>query len=408
LHDQHAGLISYETDLPSFATFETFVTFVKMRILALVLLLVSTPLIAAAQSPDSAAFVTRLGHDTLVLERYVRTGDRVRAEALIRSPSTILRRYDLQLNAAGGIRRFESADIDIASNRVTSREIVVVVGDTAVRLVSNNDSTRETRFRIPPNALPFLNLVQWPNDFVIRRVGASVRDSVVVPYLSGSNATSFVITRLHADSIAIRHPLRGVTRVHVDASNRLLHLDGGATTLKLDVARTNWLPLETMAPAIAARDASRPRAELSPRGDTRATVDGANVSVDYGRPMKRGREIFGKVVPFGQLWRTGANTATQFKTDRDLVVGGTTLPAGQYSIFSIPDAREWTIIINAETNQPGTAHKTDRDVMRVPARVRSLNETVEQFTIAVTDEGDGGTIRFQWDRTEAVLPFKVK
>ena len=363
---------------------------------------------AEAQAPDSGAFVVRLGDDTLVMERYVRSGDRVQAQALIRSPATVLRTYDLRLNSAGGIRRFETTEVNPATNAITRRDVLVVVGDTAVQLVLTGDSIRENRFKLAPGALPFLNLVQWPNELVLERLSANAADSVFIPYLSGSNTTNFVIRRISADSATIRHPLRGVTRVHVDQGNRILHMDAGATTLKLVVARTPWLALETLAPAIAARDAGRPRSELSPRGETRSVVDGANIVVDYGRPMKRGRDIFGKVVPFGQLWRTGANTATQLKTDRELMIGGKVLPAGQYSIFSIPNAREWTIIINRETNQAGTAYKAEQDVMRVPASVATMKNVVEQFTIDVADTQRGGALLFRWDNVEAALPFVVR
>jgi hypothetical protein len=283
------------------------------------------------------------------------------------------------------------------------------VGDSAVQLVMLRDSTTERRFALSAaGALPFLNLVQWPNDLVVKRVGRAAGDSVIIPYLGGSSITRFVVKRISVDSVTIRHPLRGVTRVHVDANNRIQHMDQSATTLKLLVERQPWLPLEALVQSFAARDVNQPRRELSPRGAVESTVDGATIVVDYGRPLKRGREIFGKVVPYGQLWRTGANTATQFKTDRDLVMAGQTLPAGQYSIFTIPQQREWTIIINRETEQAGTAHKAEHDLLRVPARVGALNDVVEQFTIAVTDEGRGGALRFQWDRTEAVLPFTVR
>jgi hypothetical protein len=250
--------------------------------------------------------------------------------------------------------------------------------------------------------------VQWPNELMLAALGSNVGDSVTVPYLTGTNVSPFVLRRIARDSVTLRHPSRGVSRLHVDARGRMQHLDASATTLKLSVERKDWLPLETLIPIFAARDANQPRRELSPRGEAKASVDGANIVVDYGRPQKRGREIFGKVVPFGQVWRTGANTATQFKTDRALVIAGKTLPAGSYSIFSIPQARAWTIIINAQTNQAGTAYDAARDVMRVPARVLPLRDVVEQFTIAVTDEAKGGTLRFQWDKSEAVLPFTVK
>ena len=362
----------------------------------------------SGQAPDSGAFVVRLGADTLVLERYVHTGNRIVAEAVIRSPAFAMRRWDLRLNNAGGIQRMETMDIAVPANTVTRRELLVVVGDTAVNIIQQGDSVRETRTAVARNSLPFLNLVQWPNHFLLASLGPNVGDSIIFPYLTGGNVTRFPIKRVTRDSVTLRHPLRGLTRIHVDERGRLMHLDASATTLKLAVERVNWLPLETLAPQIAARDASRPRADLSPRGETKVAVDGANIVVDYGRPMKRGRAIFGNVVPFGQLWRTGANTATQFKTDRDLVIAGKTLPAGQYSIFSIPQAKEWTIIINSETNQAGTAHKAERDFMRVQAKTSKLKDVVEQFTIAVTDEKKGGTIRFQWDDTEATVPFTVK
>jgi hypothetical protein len=363
---------------------------------------------ALEQSADSGAFVVRLGNDTLVLERFVRTADSIRAEALIRSPATVLRRYNLKLNNSGGIAQFEAADVALGTNAVTRRETLDRIGDSAVHVIMTGDSVREARFALPAGALPFLNLVQWPNELMITRIGTAVGDSVIVPYLTGRSITNFVLRRVSADSVTIRHPSRGVSRVHVDADGRLLRLDASATTLKLDVERQPWLPLEQLAPTIAARDANRPRRELSPRGKTTATVDGATLTLDYGRPMKRGREIFGNVVPFGQVWRTGANQATRFTTDRALAVGGKVIPAGSYSLFSIPQSDRWTIIINSQTGQTGTAYDPARDFLRVPAQVRALTPVLEQFTIRIDDTDEGGVLRFQWDDTEAVLPFSVQ
>jgi hypothetical protein len=319
----------------------------------------------------------------------------------------VLRRYHLALNSSGGIAQFEAADVAIGTNAVTRRETIDRIGDTAVHVIKIGDSVRETRFALPAGALPFLNLVQWPNELILTRVGSAVGDSVMIPYLTGRSITNFVVRRVSADSVTIRHPSRGVSRVHVDTAGRLLHLDASATTLKLAVARQAWLPLEQLAPSIAARDANQPRRELSPRGKAAATVDGATITLDYGRPSKRGREIFGNVVPFGQVWRTGANQATQLTMDRALNVAGDVIPAGSYSIFSIPQSDAWTIIINSETGQTGTAHDAARDLLRVPAQVRELSEPVEQFTVRIDDTDAGGNIRFQWDRSEAVLPFKV-
>lgn len=373
----------------------------RMSLLALAM---ASPL--RAQVADSGAYIVRLGQDTLVMERFIRTPRGVHAEALIRSPATVLRRYHLELNERGGMQRLVTTDVTAAGN-VTRTDTLVVDGGNAVVRTVIGDSTSERRFVLRDDALPFLNLVQWPNELAAARAGKMIGDSAIVAYHSGNNVTNFVVRRLSADSVALRHPLRGVSYIVVDKQGRMQRLDGRATTLKLEVERRAWLPWDDMV-KIAVRDASRPRQELSPRGETSSIVDGARMSLSYGRPQKRGRTIFPNVVPYGQLWRTGANTATQFATDRALLIDGKVLPAGAYSIFSIPQEGVWTIIINGQTNQSGTSYDSSRDVMRVPAPVARLSGVVEQFTILIEDTPSGGVIRLQWDDREAVLPFAVQ
>jgi hypothetical protein len=151
---------------------------------------------------------------------------------------------------------------------------------------------------------------------------------------------------------------------------------------------------------------------LSGRGETKAMVDGASFTVDFGTPAKRGREIWGKLVPYGQVWRTGANQATHFTTDRDLVLGtgGDTLrvPAGQYTLFSVPAAGGGVLIVNKQTGITGTAHNPAHDLGRVPMTAQPLADTVEIFDIAVTDEPQGGALRLRWDESEMVVPFVVR
>jgi hypothetical protein len=117
------------------------------------------------------------------------------------------------------------------------------------------------------------------------------------------------------------------------------------------------------------------------------------------------------LVTFGQVWRTGANQATHFTTDRDLVFGTGTgalaVPAGAYTLFSIPERAGGLLIINHQTGQTGTAYDASRDLGRVPLEARPLPDAVEVFSIVVTPDGDGGALRLQWDRTELVARFTV-
>jgi hypothetical protein len=212
--------------------------------------------------------------------------------------------------------------------------------------------------------------------------------------------------------MTITHPTRGTMRVRVDAAGRLGALDAGATTRKLLVERGPWMSLDALAAHWRAADAAGASVgALSGRAAVTSTVAGATITIDHGTPSKRGREIWGVLVPFGQVWRTGANQATQFTTDRDLVFGTGTgalvVPAGAYTLFSIPERAGGLLIVNRQTGQAGTAYDASRDLGRVPLEARPLPEAVEVFSIAVTPDGDGGALRLQWDRTELVARFTV-
>jgi hypothetical protein len=152
----------------------------------------------------------------------------------------------------------------------------------------------------------------------------------------------------------------------------------------------------------------RPRI-LSPRDSTRQSIGQANIVVDYGRPSKRRREIFGALVPYGVVWRTGANEATHLRTDRDLTIGGVRVPRGTYTLWTIPEREHWTLIINRATSQWGTDYDKSQDLARVPMKVVTVDESVEQFTIAIARKGArSGVLTMTWDTTQASVPIQVE
>jgi hypothetical protein len=157
----------------------------------------------------------------------------------------------------------------------------------------------------------------------------------------------------------------------------------------------------TMASAVAAQ-----AAPASPRDSVKVTAAGANISVNYGRPSKRGREIVGKLVPYGQVWRTGANAATAFTTSAPIKFGAVTVPAGNYTLYSLPTADgKWTLIINKQTGQWGTEYKQEMDLARIPMTVTKSATVVEKFEITVTPAGNGGEIALHWDTMKAAATF---
>jgi hypothetical protein len=149
---------------------------------------------------------------------------------------------------------------------------------------------------------------------------------------------------------------------------------------------------------------------LSPRDTVKVeSAGGASLTIDYSRPAKRGRSVIGGIlVPYGEVWRTGANAATQVRTDRPLDFGGTVVPAGFYTLWTLPTATGWKLIVNGETGQWGTAHKPEKDLYTMDMKVSTLPQVVERFTISVEPSATGGVLNLDWDTTRASIAFTVK
>ena len=131
-------------------------------------------------------------------------------------------------------------------------------------------------------------------------------------------------------------------------------------------------------------------------------ADGKTVTIDYSSPRAKGRKIFGGLVPYGEVWRAGANEATTFVTTTDLMVGGARVPAGSYTLFAIPDKTKWTLIISKKTGEWGVPYPgSDSDLARVDMKVSTLPSAVENFTIAFGKAPKGCSLIIEWETTRA-------
>ena len=144
----------------------------------------------------------------------------------------------------------------------------------------------------------------------------------------------------------------------------------------------------------------------SPHVRTEWKIDGASISIEYGRPFVKGRED-GKVMPPGQVWRTGADEATTLKTDKMLMFGSTHLNPGTYTLWTLPGEKEWLLIINKQTGQWGTAYDMKQDLAREKMTVLKSTKPVEQLTISIEDTKQGATLRVEWGTTRVEIPFMV-
>lgn len=154
------------------------------------------------------------------------------------------------------------------------------------------------------------------------------------------------------------------------------------------------------APAAAQRDKSQ---RPSPPASAACKFsDGKSITVDYSSPRMKGRKIYGGLVPFGQPWRTGANEATTFVTDADVTVNGKTIPAGNYTVYTVPAEQRWTLIISKKTGQWGIPYPGEgEDLLRADMKVASLPSPVENFTISFGQAGGRCTLQIDWETTRA-------
>jgi hypothetical protein len=363
-------------------------------------------------APETGAFIVRLGSDTVAVERFTRTADRLEGDLVVRTPNTRIAHYVITLGPNGlptraeySLRRPDGSPVPNAPRSAT----LEFGPDTVVSVVTRD--TAVTRRVAARGAFPSMTPSFAMVELALRYLVASGRDSadIAMVGVGAQSANVFPTKILRPDSARIAWFLGAPQRVRIDREGRILALDATATTFKVRVDRLPNADIAAVANAFAAAEQGGRGLVMSARDTVRATVGRANLLVDYGRPLRRGRTIFGGIVPFDSVWRTGANAATQFRTDVDLSMGGVTIPAGTYTLWTVPSrSGPWKLVINRQTGQWGTIYDANQDLARIDLRTEPLSTPVDRFTISIEPQGDGGVLALAWDNTRAWVPFTVK
>lgn len=372
--------------------------------LLVITLLVPTAL--AAQT-ESGAFVVRLGKDTLALEQYSRSADRLEGQLVIRSPRTQHRIYRATLGPDGAVQRFELITHNLSgAGPAEQRATLEFRGDSAIAQVPRGDSTLTQRFAVAPGTAPFLIHHYGLLEYLAWRAAQAGGERYTgwAVQLGATNALPVTAQRAGADSMVLSVGPLGPFRMKVSPTGRLEGVSGVGSTVQVTVERLASLDIGPYGPAFA----NRPLGTLSPPDSVQATLGGAAVAVKYSRPSMRGRTIFGQVVPWNQVWRTGANAATLFETSADLVMGGSTIPAGKYTLWTIPAPTGWTLVVNKNTGQWGTEYNAAYDLVRLDMTVDRLAQPVEQFTISIEPRGGSGVLALAWETTRASITVAKK
>ena len=273
---------------------------------------------------------------------------------------------------------------------------------------NNTVTTRKYPVKIMvANALGGYTLVYMPA-LLVNFAPDKNGDSLLSHHIVFGSARDFLIRKIKAGHYAIGSSVMGIFRLSLDKKGDLHAVDGIGTSWNISGTVVPMLNMDSVITASVAKDQRRPHAAIVNKLDSvQATIAGGVIKIRYSRPAVRGRVIFGAVVPYDRFWRTGADAATKLTLSQAIYFNGKELPAGEYSIFTLPSKNGWTMMFSKEPNIWGTEYKAENDVLRVPMSTAALPESVEWLTIAVVPADNGGRIEVSWEKLRASVAFSL-
>jgi hypothetical protein len=363
----------------------------------------------SAAHAQARGYLARLGTDTLSIERYTRTGNVIEGQQLVHAPAAILVGFTITLNADGTVNTMEQrvtrADGTPMPGQPASARIRFT-GDSAIREMTMNGTVTERRSAVPRGTLPQIGLPWLVYEMGIaeaRRTGQGAYYTMSASP-AATAPTKWAVTFVRPDSAEVDY-FGAPIAFTLESDGRIRRADGIRSTNKAVVTPLTNVDLGPIATAWARADAAGQSMGMpSPRDTARGSVQGATLAIEYGRPSKRGRVVWGTVVPYGEVWRLGANAATMFTTDRDLEIGGQLVPAGSYTLWLIPQRDGGTLIVNKQVRQWGTQYDEKQDLVRLGVQRARVPGALERFAITI----DGGELRFAWDDAEYSVPVRVR
>lgn len=370
----------------------------------------TTTTTTVAPGTERGAFVVTLGADTVAAERYVRTATQLEGDVFQRAPMPRVTHYVVALDAAGRPTRAElhtrRPDGTPMPNNAPLGAVMTFRADSAFGEVQRADSTSRFAAAAPAGTLPSVGGSWAIYELVTAGLRAAGRDSgAVVLWGPGAPKAQALALTLRGNQAQLDYA-GDPMMLRLDPRGRILGVDGSRTTNKVLATRVADVDVAGMARTFAARPAM---GMASPADSVKGAVGAAQVAVVYSRPSVRGRTVWGgTLVPYNMIWRTGANAATTLRTSADLLIGGTRVPAGTYTLFTMPGADQSQLVISKQTGQWGTEYHAEQDLARVPLTAVALNAPVEQFTIALEPAGaTAANLVMRWGNRQLSVPVQV-
>ncbi len=350
---------------------------------------------------ERGGFVTLLGRDTVAVERFTRSANLLEGEVVLLAPRVTHATYRLRWSASGAPTEF-TIEQRVVNDTAPPMTLHHVIGADSIRFTRAQGATLRAvaapaEAAVYPENLYFWALYEMQTRLATRTPG----DSTAVRMISAGGPKPYTtyFRRRSADTLSTKffYPEYWMNYV-VDRDGRLLAVDGSHTTIKILATRQPDAPVEAFLASAAARERVSGAVGDMSRADSIATrIGDAQISVAYSRPAMRGRAIWGALVPYGTVWRTGANAATRLRVTAPVMLGGVAIPAGNYTLFSLPTADGAELIVNRQFGQWGTEYHAEQDLVRIPVTRERTSDTTERLTIRFARDNAGAdTLVLEW------------
>jgi hypothetical protein len=372
-------------------------------------------------------FITLLGNDTVSVESITRQGNTETSDEADRFPRVRVRHTEIALGPGGNIRHLVMQIVTPSEpeNQRRRRVVADVTKDSV--LITKTDGAGTVRRAFATNGgvamahLPQMySLYELYFDAALKRAQGSqpppgdtvqMRQFYIDREFDAFPLHHGVVRPLPGGKAEITHDwLAGVGTATFDSANRMLTYSGARTTYKVEVTRLATPPdVQAFAQRLEAAEAKSGVTQLSVRDTARASIGDATFTIDYGRPLARGRVLLGNILPYDHVWRTGANAATQFTTSAPITLAGLQIPAGMYTLWTVPRTSGADLIVNRETGQWGTEYDGTHDLGMARMTTEALPTPVEKFTISITSSSTTrGTLTMEWGPFRWTVPIEVR
>ncbi|QEC75052.1 DUF2911 domain-containing protein [Mucilaginibacter ginsenosidivorax] len=379
-------------------------------------LLLHLCILASAQQPHrfKGSLTYTLGPDTTATGNFDLNGNEFALTIVSMSPGVNVSKLKGIFFSDGQLMRLQGFNYDPAKGQDSLIYAYTLTYARDTTFIETKSPTRSSIRKYPvkimeTNAFGGDVLVFMPAllaHFAPKKIG----DSVLSSHIAFNSARKFMIKKTDSQKLQLGSAVMGMFTILLDKNGGIQAVDGIGTSFNIKGKAGAYLNIDSVIAANVNHQRQHSRLAIINKLDSvKATINGVDIKIEYSRPSVRGRVIFGEVVPWNRIWRTGADAATKIYLNKPLYFSGKELPTGAYSIFTIPTPTGFTLIFNKQANIWGTEHNADYDFLKIPMQMQTLNRPAELLTFEIVTAGaNGGVISFSWDKLKASAGFTTQ